>query len=123
LVVTSLHEVARQLDRADVAAPVRRFDGLVDGTILRTGVPGVAVAVVHQLEVVDVSGLWVGVMGEPAEVDTVTMLQLATVSRSLTSSVGASLTGSGSNVWDDRVRTHESSFVGADQSVWNARPA
>ncbi len=108
--------VAPQLDRADVDAAVGQLDGFVDDTMARTGVPGVAVAVVYQDEVLYAKGFGVRKAGEPAAVDTSTMFQLASVSKSLGSSVVASQVGQGI-AWDDPVRTYEPNFAVADPYV------
>ncbi|WP_040494067.1 serine hydrolase [Ilumatobacter nonamiensis] len=117
LAATPPREVAQQIDRADVDAAVEELDGFVHDTMSRTGVPGVAVAVVYQDEVVYARGFGVRKTGEPAEVDTSTMFQLASVSKSLASSVVAAQVGSGRIAWDDPVRTHEPNFAVADPYV------
>jgi CubicO group peptidase (beta-lactamase class C family) len=106
--------VAPQLDRADVDAAIGQLDGFVDDTMERTGVPGVAVAVVYQDEVVYSKGFGVRKAGESGAVDTSTMFQLASVSKSLGSSVVAAQVGKGTIAWDDPVRTYEPGFAVAD---------
>lgn len=94
---------APQLDRADVDAAVGQIDGWVETVMDETGIPGVAVAVVYQDEVVYEKGFGVRKVGEPDPVDTETVFELASVSKPIASSVIAGPVGEGKLDWDDPV--------------------
>ncbi|MFE9468435.1 serine hydrolase [Streptomyces virginiae] len=76
-----------QLTDAAVDKAVARLDGTVTDMMRRTGVPGVAVAVVHDDEVVHLKGFGVRRTGEPAEVGPDTVFQIASVSKPVSSTV------------------------------------
>ena len=77
---------------------------------LRTGIPGVAIAVVHQDQVIYKQGFGVCEAGKPERIDADTVFQLASVSKPITSTVLAALVGEGRIGWDDRVIDHERGF-------------
>ncbi|MEV7512824.1 serine hydrolase [Streptomyces sp. NPDC091201] len=78
-----------QLTDAAVDRAVARLDADVAEKMRRTGVPGVAVAVVHDGEVVYLKGFGVRRTGESAAVDPDTVFQLASVSKPVSSTVVA----------------------------------
>lgn len=82
-----------QLDDAEVRRAVDRLDGVVEAAMKRTGVPGVAVAVVHDGKVVKLQGYGVRKAGEKAAVDADTVFQLASVSKPIASTVVAGAVG------------------------------
>lgn len=73
-----------QVDKA-----VGRLPGFVTGVMRETGVPGVAVAVVHRDKVVYLQGFGVRRTGEGAKIDPDTVFQLASLSKPITSTVVA----------------------------------
>ncbi len=77
---------------------------------LRTGIPGIAIAVVHHDQVVYLKGFGVREAGKPDRIDADTVFQLASVSKPITSTVLAALVGEGRIGWDDRVIDHDRSF-------------
>ncbi|MFC8508567.1 serine hydrolase [Streptomyces sp. NPDC057411] len=82
-----------QLDDAEVQRAVDRLDGVVEAAMRRTGVPGAAVAVVHDGKVVKLTGYGVRKAGETAAVDADTVFQLASVSKPIASTVVAGAVG------------------------------
>lgn len=108
---------APQIDRDAVDAAIGQLDGFVDDMMSRTGAPGIAVAVVYQDEVLYSKGFGVRKVGEPDEVDTSTMFQLASVSKPVSSSVVAALVGQGKLDWNDPVKQYEPGFAVADPYV------
>ena len=86
-----------------VAAAVARLDAVVQEAQKRTGVPGVAVAVVHDGELVYVSGFGVREIGKPELVDSDTAFQLASVSKSVGATVVATQVSAGKVSWNSRV--------------------
>jgi CubicO group peptidase (beta-lactamase class C family) len=83
---------------------------IVTKTIEQTGVPGIAIAVVHKDDVVFQQGFGVREIGKPELIDADTVCQLASVSKSITSTVLAALVGEGIIGWDDRVIDHDPGF-------------
>ncbi|GFH39094.1 serine hydrolase [Streptomyces pacificus] len=77
------------LTRADVDRAVARLDGVVRDMMKETGVPGVAVGVVHQDRVLYLKGFGERHVGEPAAVDPDTVFQLASLSKPIGSTVVA----------------------------------
>ncbi|MFJ6780020.1 serine hydrolase [Streptomyces yangpuensis] len=76
-----------QLTDAAVDKAVARLDSNITDKMRRTGVPGVAVAVVHNGEVVYLKGFGLRRTGESAKVDPDTVFQLASVSKPVSSTV------------------------------------
>jgi CubicO group peptidase (beta-lactamase class C family) len=110
-------QVTALFTRAQVDTALHRLDGLVQDAQRRTGVPGVAVAVVYQDEVAYLKGFGVREAGKPDTVDPDTVFQLASVSKPLASTVLAGLVGRKTIGWDDPVRTHRPGFALRDPYV------
>jgi CubicO group peptidase (beta-lactamase class C family) len=90
-----------------VAAALPRLDDLAQQTLERTGVPGMAIAVVYRDEVVYVKGFGVRETGTEARVDADTVFQLASVSKPVASTVIAALVGDERFSWDDPIVAHD----------------
>lgn len=84
-----------QIDRA-----VSTIDSLARELMQRTGVPGIAVAVVHDDRVVYARGFGVRKIGHPEPVDADTVFQLASVSKSVGATVVAAAVGRGWTGWN-----------------------
>jgi CubicO group peptidase (beta-lactamase class C family) len=82
-----------------------------------TGVPGIALGLVYQDQVVFERGYGVRKEGEPEAVDADTVFQLASLSKSVSSSGVAALVGDGVIGWDDPVQPHLPGFTLADPWV------
>ncbi|WP_217897270.1 serine hydrolase [Geodermatophilus saharensis] len=100
-----------------VDAAVAALEGLVTDAMDRTGVPGVAVAVVHRDRVVHAAGFGVREVGRPETVDPDTVFQLASLSKPLASTVVAGLVGDGVVDWDDPVIASNPAFALSDPYV------
>ncbi len=74
---------------ASIAPLIPQLEDYVVKAMQKTGVPGVAVAIVYQDKVVYLKGFGVRKAGEPAPVDADTVFQLASVSKSIASTVVA----------------------------------
>ncbi|MFI7295978.1 serine hydrolase [Streptomyces sp. NPDC050121] len=92
-----------QLTQSEVDSAVGRLDGIVRDGMARTGVPGVAVAVVHKDRVVYLKGFGVRHEGRSGRIDPDTVFELASLSKPLTSTVIAGAVGDKTVGWDDRV--------------------
>jgi CubicO group peptidase (beta-lactamase class C family) len=100
-----------------VAAAVAALPGVVQDAMDRTGVPGVAVAVVYQDVVVHLAGYGVREVGASDAVDADTVFQLASVSKPLAATTVAAIVGDGIVGWDDRVGDLEPTFAMYDPWV------
>jgi len=96
-------ESAVPIPSGQIEAAIGRLDGLADGLMRQTGVPGLAVAVVHDDRVVYAKGFGVRKVGTDERVDANTVFQLASVSKPLGATVIARSVGRGKVGWDDPV--------------------
>lgn len=102
-----------QIDKA-----IQGLDGIVGEALNRSGVPGLAIAVVHDDEVVYEKGFGVRRVGTGEPVDENTVFQLASVSKPLGSTVIAGVIGQGSGLdWNTPVAKHLTGFALADPYV------
>lgn len=76
---------------------------LVTRTLKRSGVPGAAVAVIHDGKIVFAQGFGVRKLGAPEKVDPSTVFQIASISKSMTASAIAVEVSKGVVAWDDPV--------------------
>lgn len=83
----------------------------------KTGVPGVAVAVVYRDRVVYLDGFGYRKAGSNAEIDPSTVFQLASLSKPITSTIVASLVGNGDVSWDSRIVDLDPGFRLSDPDV------
>jgi CubicO group peptidase (beta-lactamase class C family) len=93
-----------------VKAALPELEKFADQTLKKTGVPGMAIAVVFQDEVVYLTGFGVRQAGQAGPVDADTVFQLASVSKPIATTVLAALVGEGVIHWDDRVIDHDGGF-------------
>ena len=101
----------------DINVALTKIDSYIGGAMQRTGVPGLAVAVVYQGHVVLLKGYGLRKIGEAAEVDADTVFEIASVSKPIASTIVASLVGAGKVSWDDRIQTLDPKFALSDQSA------
>ncbi len=102
-------------DRVKTALP--ELEKLTTDLLKKTGVPGLAIAVVHQDQVVYAKGFGVREAGKPETVNADTVFQLASVSKPLGSTVVAGLVGDRVVKWDDRIIDHDPAFQMQDPAV------
>ncbi|MFI6789484.1 serine hydrolase [Nonomuraea sp. NPDC050383] len=120
------------LTPAAVDTAVARLDGIVRDVMGRTGVPGMAVAVVYRDRVAYLKGFGVRRAGSPGAVGPDTVFQLASVSKPLATTVvarvigrgavgpggvGQGAVGQGAVGWDDPVVRHDPGFALKDPWV------
>jgi CubicO group peptidase (beta-lactamase class C family) len=108
---------AQEVTPERVTAAVAQLDSLAEQTLERTGVPGVAIAVVYQDQVVYMKGFGVREEGKEGRVDPDTVFQLASVSKPIGSTLMAMLVGEGVITWDDPIVSHDPGFALADPWV------
>jgi CubicO group peptidase (beta-lactamase class C family) len=101
----------------DVAAAIDQIDDLAQEAFNETGIPGMAVAVVHDGEVVFAKGYGVREVGKPDKVDADTVFQLASVSKSIGATVIAKEVGDGVVTWDTPVIAHLPTLALSDPYV------
>jgi CubicO group peptidase (beta-lactamase class C family) len=102
--------LASEVTPEKVSAALPELEKLAQQTLEKTGVPGMAIAVVYQDQVVYLKGFGVRQVGTAAAVDPDTIFQLASVSKPIASTVLARLVGEGVIGWDDRVIDHDPDF-------------
>ncbi|MDX2543765.1 serine hydrolase [Streptomyces sp. WI04-05B] len=106
-----------RLTRAQVDAAVERLDGVVRDVMRRTGVPGVAVGVVHDDKVLYLKGFGERKAGSEGRVGPDTVFQLASVSKPVASTVVAAAVGEKTVGWDDPVVKYSPGFALKDPWV------
>ncbi len=86
-----------------VTHAVEQLDSIAADVLNRSGIPGLAVAVVHQGKIVYAKGFGVRQLGDPAPIDANTVFQLASVSKPVGATVVAAQVGKGVISWDTPV--------------------
>lgn len=105
------------VERAQVAAAVDRLRDQTGEAMDGSGVPGLALGVLFDGEVIAAEGFGVRALGDEAAVDADTVFQLASVSKSLAGSVMAAFIREKALAWDDPVRTGDPDFALSDRWV------
>lgn len=90
---------------------------IIEETMKHSGVPGMAVAVVHGGETVFARGYGVRELGKDAPVDADTVFQLASLSKPISGTVAAIAMTKGTAGWDDKVVRFLPSFALSDPYV------
>ena len=101
---------AADLPAEEVTAALPGLEKYVDGLREKTGVPGLALAVVHADKVVYLKGFGVRELGTPGAIDADTVFQLASVSKPLTATVIAGVVGDGTVKWDSKTSDLDPAF-------------
>ena len=102
---------------AQITAAVGKLDGIAADVMRRTGIPGMAVAVVHGGKVVYARGFGVREVGKPEKIDPDTVFQLASVSKSIGSTCVAKAVTDGVVKWTDPVTKYLPDFKLFDPEV------
>src|SRR6266550_1139430 len=100
-----------------VTHAVQEVEKLAQKQIDQNAVPGIAIAVVFQDKVVYAKGFGVRDVNTKAPVDADTVFQLASVSKSVGSTVVAELVGDGQITWDSKLSTLDPAFAMFDPWV------
>lgn len=106
-----------QITRAEVENAVSQLDDVVRDAMRRTGVPGVAVGVVHDDKVLYLKGFGLRKAGTKDRIGPDTVFQLASVSKPVASTVVAAAVGEKTVGWDDPVVDHTPGFALKDPWV------
>lgn len=106
------HVTSEQVDRATL-----EIEKLAQKEIQKNALPGIAIAVVFQDNLVYAKGFGVRDVNTKAPVDADTVFQLASVSKSIGSTVVAELVGEGKITWDSKLSTLDPAFVMFDPWV------
>lgn len=100
-----------------VRAAIASLDDLAEEALARTGVPGMAIAVVHDDDIVYAKGFGVRDTTTDEPVDADTVFQIASLSKPVGATVVARLVGEGTVGWDDRIIDHLPNFALSDPLV------
>ena len=111
---------AEEIPESQITDAIDQVDGIAADVMSKSGVPGMAVAVVHDGEVVFAKGYGVREVGKPETVDENTVFQLASVSKSIGSTVIARAVTDGTVSWSDPVVKYLPNFQLADPAVTQA---
>jgi CubicO group peptidase (beta-lactamase class C family) len=114
---TSGDVAAADVTREQVDAALTKIDGFVEAEMERSGVPGVAVAVVHDDEVVFAEGYGVREVGTEEPVSADTVFQIASLSKPVTGTAVAALVSKGVISWDEPVHPYSPELVFSDPWV------
>ena len=110
-------QVPPLLDRAKVDRALARLDEFAGYAMAQTGLPGLAVAVVYQDEVLYSKGFGVREAGKPGKITPDTVFQVASVSKPLASTVIAGVVGREVIAWTDPVIKFNKDFALNDDYV------
>ena len=94
----------------DIKVALNKLEAYIGDAMQKTGVPGLAIAVVYRGQVVFLKGYGLRKLGETARVDPDTVFEIASVSKPIASTIVASLVGAGKVSWDDRIQDAGSRF-------------
>src|SRR5690606_16648923 len=108
---------ALAMPAGSVQLAIDQLPNVVQQVMLESGVPGVAVAVVHQGRTAYMGGFGVRRVGQPARVTPDTVFQIASISKSVTASVIATQVTQGKVQWNDPVQKHLPDFRLSDPYV------
>jgi CubicO group peptidase (beta-lactamase class C family) len=103
---------AGQIEKA-----VSQLDALAHALLKRSGIPGMAVAVVHDGNAIYAKGFGLRKSGETATIDADTVFQIASVSKSLSATVVAHQVGQGVIAWNTPIAKHLPWFALSDPYV------
>ncbi|CDX40903.1 conserved exported hypothetical protein [Mesorhizobium sp. SOD10] len=97
-----------------VTAALSKLETLAQDLVANGGVPGLAIAVVHNDEVVFLKGFGHREVGKPEAVDADTVFQIASLSKPVSATVVAALVSDGAVSWDSKVADLDPAFRLAD---------
>lgn len=98
------------LTRAKIDAVLPKLEAYIQEVRAQTGVPGIAVAIVHADEAIYVKGFGIREVGKSDSITPDTVFQLASVSKPITSTILARLVGEGKITWDSLISELDPGF-------------
>jgi CubicO group peptidase (beta-lactamase class C family) len=102
--------LAEPVPRDKVLSVLPRLEARAEKAIADRAVPGLAIAVVHDDQIVYLKGFGVREAGKPAAVDPDTVFQIASLSKPVAATVVASLVSAGVVDWDSRIADLDPAF-------------
>ena len=102
---------------AQIDAAVAKLDQLAGEVMQRSKIPGMAVAVVKDGQVVYAKGFGVRRVGSPERIDADTVFQLASISKPIAATVVAGLVGGHGVSWDTPAATRLPDFKLSDPAI------
>ena len=106
LLLTALSCFVTTLHSQDLAASIKRIDAVASQTLSRLDVPGMAIAVVKDNEIIHSKGYGVRSVSSGIPVTDSTLFAIASNSKAFTAAALAILVDRGLIRWDDKVRTY-----------------
>lgn len=97
-----------------IAAALPKLEALAQAAVSEGGVPGLAIAVVHDDQVVFLKGFGHREAGKPEAVDPDTVFQIASLSKPVSATVVAALVSDGIVSWDSKITDLDPAFRLAD---------
>jgi CubicO group peptidase (beta-lactamase class C family) len=101
---------AQTASREQVAAALPALDALAQQQVEAGAAPGLAIAIVHDDEVVYLKGFGRREAGKPEAVDGDTVFQIASLTKPISSTIVAALVSDGKLTWDSRIADLDPSF-------------
>jgi CubicO group peptidase (beta-lactamase class C family) len=101
---------AAQLTSEKVQFATTELEKLTEKEMQATGIPGIAIAIVFNDEVIFAKGFGVREVGQANPVDADTVFQVASMSKPISSTVVAALVGEGLLSWDSRISDLDPGF-------------
>lgn len=102
---------------AQIVAAVAKLDGVAAEVMRRSKIPGMAVAVVKDGQVIYAKGFGVRRVGSSERVDADTVFQIASMSKPIAATVVAGLVGNQTVSWDTPAATRLTDFKMSDPTV------
>lgn len=108
---------AIQITEESIENAVAEMDNIVGDVMTQTGVPGMAVAIVHNDAMVYAKGFGIRQIGSAEPIDETTVFQIASVSKSVSATIIAALVGDKKITWQTPIVEHFPDFTLADKHV------
>jgi len=102
------------ITQAQIDTALARLDAIAQNALDVSGVPGMAIAVVHNDKTVYAKGFGVRYVGSTEPVDGETVFQLASLSKSVSATIVAGAVGDGTVEWNSSVADYLPSFALSD---------
>jgi CubicO group peptidase (beta-lactamase class C family) len=111
------HTVATSIPAGQIDQAIRKLNGVAASVMRKTGIPGMAIAVVRGGKTVYARGFGVKRVGAPGAVDADTVFQIASLSKAVGATVVAHAVGEHVIAWDTPVVQHLPWFALSDPWV------